>query len=87
MPNGVGKARLSPLMGPIPTRTVVSSQAPPEFTPGRYMTDGRRLFRVVSPFEGMELRSAELEDCLTLQVGRYSADELFGMGLKPVCGA
>jgi hypothetical protein len=50
-----------------------------------YLTDGRRLFRVVSPFiPGSEMPFASLEDCLTLKVRPYSPDELYAMGLRRV---
>ncbi len=52
---------------------------------GSYVTDGRRLFRVVSQFvfAGDHL-VASLEDCLTLDVRAYSPDELHAMGLRAV---
>jgi hypothetical protein len=52
---------------------------------GSYLTDGERLFRVVSrlsPPDGRGL--AELEDCLTLEIWPYSADELWAMRLRAV---
>lgn len=50
-----------------------------------YLTDGRRLFRVVSPLDPRQSHpSALLEDCRTLAVDPYSADELYGMGLRAV---
>ena len=53
--------------------------------PGAYITDGRRLFRVVSQFvpEAGQV-FASLEDCMTLEVRAYSPHELRGMGLGPV---
>jgi hypothetical protein len=57
----------------------------PISSPTRYVTDGRRLFRIVSLFELGSVRpTAELEDCVTLEVGRYSPDDLFRMRLRPV---
>jgi hypothetical protein len=50
----------------------------------RYVTDGRRLFRVVSLFDPDASPAAELEDCMTLEIERYSPDDLFGMALRPV---
>ena len=51
----------------------------------RYLTDGRRLFRVVSQFSGdARRRFASLEDCLTLEVTAYSPGELETMRLRPV---
>ena len=54
-----------------------------EFAPGVYVTDGQRLFRVVSP-GGSLFPSAELEDCRTLEVERYFSDELYAMRLQRV---
>jgi hypothetical protein len=52
---------------------------------GSFLTDGRRLFRVVSRFGGGASDAfASLEDCLTLEVAAYSRDELCEMGLRPV---
>jgi hypothetical protein len=52
---------------------------------GRYLTDGRRLFRVVSQFSNdPRRRFASLEDCLTLEVAAYSPGELEVMRLRPV---
>jgi hypothetical protein len=57
----------------------------PLCSPTRYVTDGRRLFRIISLFEpGSARPTAELEDCMTLEVGRYSPDDLFEMRLRPV---
>jgi hypothetical protein len=52
---------------------------------GSYVTDGRKLFRVVSQFAfaGDHL-FASLEDCLTLEVQPYAPGELQKMGLRPV---
>jgi hypothetical protein len=50
-----------------------------------YITDGHRLFRVVSQFAADEQRrSASLENCLTLEVRAYSPGELAAMKLRPV---
>jgi hypothetical protein len=55
------------------------------FAADQYLTDGRRLFRVVSRFDP---RSAEgfavLENCFTLDVDTYTPDELFAMELRTV---
>ena len=49
---------------------------------GAYVTDGRRLFRVVSPLAAPpDAQSADLEDCKTLEVDSYSASELWAMRL------
>jgi len=59
-----------------------------EFASGIYLTDGCRLFRVVSrlAWKG-KYALASLEDCLTLDVTPYSADELFAMRLQLVVTA
>jgi hypothetical protein len=49
---------------------------------GTYVTDGRRLFRVVSPLAAPpDLEVAELEDCMTLETDSYSPGELWAMRL------
>jgi hypothetical protein len=66
--------------------TAVGSTSTPveeEFAPGVYVTDGYRLFRVVSPGASL-FPSAELEDCHTLRVERYYSDELYAMRLQRV---
>lgn len=55
-----------------------------ELIPGNYLTNGDRLFRVVAQLTSASRPFAELEDCLTLEVHRYSPDELYGMQLRPV---
>jgi hypothetical protein len=57
-----------------------------QFAPGVYVTDGIRLFRVISPGQSL-FPSAELEDCITLEVHRYFSDELFAMRLHRVDSA
>jgi hypothetical protein len=53
-----------------------------------YLTDGRRLFRVVSALDPRrEHPVARLEDCQTLSVSAYSAGELYGMRLRTVIPA
>ena len=53
--------------------------------PDTYLTDGRRLFRVVSRFTAdTEHMFASLEDCLTLKVQAYAPGELYRMRLRPV---
>lgn len=50
-----------------------------------YVTDGRRLFRVVSQFATVgDHVFASLEDCLTLQVQPYSPGEIDRLRLRPV---
>ncbi|MCW3018360.1 MAG: hypothetical protein JWN10_668 [Solirubrobacterales bacterium] len=52
---------------------------------GTYLTDGRRLFRVVSQFApaGGDAFAA-LEDCGTLDVQAYAPGELQAMKLRPI---
>lgn len=49
------------------------------------MTDGDRLYRVVTPFrsDGSD-PTAELEYCLTLELRVYTARELLVLGLRRV---
>jgi hypothetical protein len=52
---------------------------------GGYLTDGRRLFRVVSRFAAdAEHVFASLEDCVTLEVQAYAPGDLYEMRLRPV---
>jgi hypothetical protein len=56
-----------------------------EVEPSSYVTDGRRLFRVVSGFTYPPQDSlATLEDCFTLDVSSHSAKELWDMELRVV---
>ena len=55
-----------------------------ESEPGYYLTDGHRLFRVVSQFMTTLTPYADLEDCATLAVVRYTPTELYAMGLRSV---
>ena len=55
-----------------------------EFERGYYLTDGKRLFRVVSQFTTTLTPYAELEDCATLTIDRYTPTELYVMGLRSV---
>ncbi|MGZ4307297.1 MAG: hypothetical protein ACXVSL_20790 [Solirubrobacteraceae bacterium] len=55
--------------------------------PGHYVTDGRRLFRVISKFstrQGSDHVFASLEDCLTLETHSFTPGELSALGLRPV---
>ncbi|HYM54767.1 MAG TPA: hypothetical protein VES97_05355 [Solirubrobacteraceae bacterium] len=53
-----------------------------------YLTDGSRLFRVVSrPRAEAGHMSVALEDCLTLEVRSYSPRKLDLMDLRPVGAA
>ena len=52
---------------------------------GAYLTDGRRLFRVVWPLCSVERPDmAILEDCNTLCLTAFTSDELSAMRLTPV---
>ena len=53
--------------------------------PDSYVTDGKRLLRVVSRFEAdAESTFASLEDCMTLEVRPYAPGELSAMMLQTV---
>jgi hypothetical protein len=52
--------------------------------PDAYLTDGRRLFRVVEQLDPSLERPALLEDCMTLELHPYSPTELWEMGLREV---
>jgi hypothetical protein len=52
--------------------------------PGVYVTDGRRLFRVIEPLDPVTGRRAELEDCYTLRTRAYDSQELWTLQLHPV---
>ncbi len=53
--------------------------------PDSYLTDGKRLLRVVSHFDAAaDSVFASLEDCMTLEVRPYSPGELSAMRLRPV---
>ncbi len=72
---------LEPLSTPAPR----PEPRPDRLLPDGYITDGRRLFRVVSRFAADQRpRVASLEDCLTLRVRTYSPGELAAMKLRPV---
>jgi hypothetical protein len=52
---------------------------------GAYLTDGGRLFRVVAPLRSLDRPDlAILEDCKTLSLVSFTADELCSMRLTPV---
>jgi hypothetical protein len=55
-----------------------------DLVPDRYLTDGRRLFRVISRFVNDESVLIVIEDSLTLEALAYAAVELVAMGLRPV---
>lgn len=73
-------------MSPTPLRRLEPPRAPSaRLLPDSYLTDGCRLFRVVSQFSaGAEDAFASLEDCRTLQVQAYSPGELHAMRLRRV---
>jgi hypothetical protein len=55
---------------------------------GLYLTDGRDLYRVVSRLGADRGRmSASLEHCKTLEVRRYTPDELYRMRLRLVASS
>lgn len=72
------------------TRTRHIRRAEPEAMPeaGTYLTDGRRLFRVMrgfaSPIEGSEGSFALLEDCRTFEAHPFTPSELSSMRLRLV---
>ncbi len=55
-----------------------------DLAPDRSLTDGRRLFRVVSRFVNDESVLVVIEDSLTLDALACAAVELVAMGLRPV---
>jgi hypothetical protein len=56
-----------------------------ELQPGTYVTDGERLFCVLSQFASDdEVELATLEDCLTLEVKPYCPAELYDLRLRLV---
>jgi hypothetical protein len=52
--------------------------------PGRYLTDGRRLLRVLSKFDDGRSVMALLEDCSTFDACCYALFELRAMGFRCV---
>ncbi|HTP21245.1 MAG TPA: hypothetical protein VMJ65_16700 [Solirubrobacteraceae bacterium] len=55
-----------------------------DLTPDLYLTDGRRLFRVVSRFVNDGSILVVIEDCVTLDARAYAAAELVPMDVRPV---
>ena len=55
-----------------------------DLAPGRYLTDGRRLLRVVSLLVDDRSVLVVIEDCRTLDAQAYAAVELEPMGVRPV---
>ena len=57
---------------------------PRDLVPDRYLTDGRRLFRVVARFVSDGSVLVVIEDCMTLDARAYAAVELAPMDVRPV---
>jgi hypothetical protein len=75
--------KTSQAMGP--PRPVSRKACAAEWQSGDYLTDGARLFRVISKFAvGAEPALASLEDCLTLEIREYAPDELYAMRVRPL---
>jgi len=55
-----------------------------DLTPDRYLTDGRRLFRVITRFVNDGSILVVIEDCATLDARAYAAVELLPMDIRPV---
>ncbi len=55
-----------------------------DLAPDRYLTDGRRLFRVVARFVNDGSIMVVIEDCATLDARAYAAVELVPMDVRPV---
>lgn len=55
-----------------------------DLTPDRYLTDGRKLLRVVDRFVNDGSILVVIEDCATLDVRAYAAVELLPMDVRPV---
>ncbi len=84
-PTAIG--RLPVVTWSVPSWPVLSSSVTHEFDAGSYVTDGWRLFRVISPIDpGVEPALAWLEDCMTLAVESYTSDELWELDLRLVRG-
>ena len=66
---------------PFSPRRRLSSRA---IAPGRYVTDGHTLLRVVSNFDDGRSVMALLEDCCTLDAFAYALVELRAMGFRGV---
>ena len=65
--------------------SVARTQPDPGLHEGAYVTDGRRLFRVVQPINPPRaVASAVLEDCMTLDAQAFTPRQLAEMGLRTV---
>ena len=62
-------------------RPQLSSRA---LVPGRYLTDGRRLLRILSRFDDGRSVMVLLEDCRTLHADAWTVVELRAMGFRRV---
>ena len=61
---------------------------PRDLVPDRYLTDGRRLFRVVARLVTDGSVLVVIEDCVTLDARAYAPVELAAAGVRPVrCSA
>ena len=72
----------------IRSRHIPTAQPEAMTKAGTYLTDGRRLFRVMrgfaSPIEGSEGSFALLEDCRTFKALPFTPGELWSMELRRV---
>ncbi len=55
--------------------------------PGRYLTDGRGLFRVLSRFDDGRSLLVVIEHCVSLETSALAARELEAMGFRRVRNA
>jgi hypothetical protein len=55
--------------------------------PGRYLTDGVHLFRLVEPFDRLDGSVVGLEDCRSLEVRMMRAEEFRLLPLREVGSA
>ena len=57
---------------------------PNSLAPGRYLTDGSGLFRVISRFDDGRSLLIVIEHCVTLETYACASRELEGMGFRGV---
>ena len=55
-----------------------------DLAPDRYLTDGRRLYRVAARFINDGSILVVIEDCATLDARAYAGSELVPMDVRPV---
>lgn len=55
-----------------------------DLAPDRYLTDGHRLFRVVTRFVNEGSVLVVIEDCMTLDARAYAVAELLPLDVRPV---